>query len=313
MNQQQQKEISNMLNSKVRFNEVLSKHTTFGIGGPATCMVFPSDSNELKILLEYSNQFNIPVVFIGSGSNLLISDEGYKGIVISLKKSFKKLSISSDAKITAESGVMLGTMVKKAMSKQISGFESLIGVPGTVGGALIMNAGAFGSEISKWFETAKMMTKKGKIKSYTKKDISFSYRHSTFSKNEILVEATFKCNKGNLTKINTDKINASKSRKLNQPLKFRSAGSIFKNPSKEIAAGYLIEKAGLKGFEYGGASISKKHANFIINLGSAKAEDVLYLINLAKSNVFKKFNINLELEVKLIGFSNKFDKNEYSA
>ena len=304
MNQKQKKEITTMLTSKVLFNEILSKHTTFGIGGPATCMVFPSDRNELKILLQYAHQSKIPVIFIGSGSNLLICDQGYNGIVISLKKSFKKISITANAQIKAESGVMLGTMVKKAMSEHITGFESLIGVPGTLGGALIMNAGAFGGEISKCFDNAKMMTIKGEIKTYTKKDVDFSYRHSSFDKNEILIEATFKCNKGNIDKINIDKLQASKSRKSNQPLKFRSAGSIFKNPSKEIAAGYLIEKAGLKGYEYGGASISKKHANFIINLGEAKAVDVLYLINLAKSNVAKKFNINLELEVKLIGFEN---------
>ncbi len=197
---------------------------------------------------------------------------------------------------------MLGTMVKQAMAAEIGGLESLVGVPGTVGGALIMNAGAFGSEISKYFEAAKTMTIGGDIKSYKKGEIEFSYRHSTFPKNEILLEVTFQCKRGKPGEILKERKVASEGRKSNQPLKFRSAGSIFKNPSDTLAAGYLIDKAGLKGAEHGGAAISEKHANFIVNMGGATAADVLYLIKLAKKYVAKKFNINLELEVKLIGF-----------
>ena len=313
MNDNQKNYINSMLSSKIMFDEVLSKHTTFGIGGPADCLVFPADRNELSLLLKYAYSSNIPVVFIGSGSNLLVSDSGYKGIVISLKKSFKQISISGNACIIVESGVMLGTMVKKAMSKNIVGLESLIGVPGTLGGALIMNAGAFGSEISKYFEEATTMSINGDLKSYKKNEISFSYRHSTFLNNEILIEAKFQCNKGSIDDINRDKLKASTARKTNQPLKFRSAGSIFKNPSKKLAAGYLIEQAGLKGREFGGASISEKHANFIVNIKNAKASDVIHLINLAKKNVAEKYNINLELEVKLIGFDNtKIDKINYA-
>jgi UDP-N-acetylmuramate dehydrogenase len=311
MNNIQKQRINSITSSKVLFDETLAKHTTFGIGGPAECMVFPSNRQELKTLLKYAYKANIPVIFIGSGSNLLICDKGFTGIVISLKKSFKNIKITSKSIIVAESGVMLGTMVKQAMSNHITGFESLIGVPGTLGGALIMNAGAFGNEISKSFQEAKMMSITGEIKSYKRNEINFSYRHSTFPKNEILIEATFKCKKGSINKIHNDKNNASKNRKLNQPLKFRSAGSIFKNPTKELAAGYLIEKAGLKGYEYGGASISSKHANFIINLGEAKSSDVIYLIKLIKKNVAEKFKINLELEIKLIGFSEKINDEKY--
>ena len=295
------------------FDEPLAKHTTFGIGGPADCMVFPETREELSKLLKYAYQKKISAIFIGSGSNILVWDKGFNGIVISLKKSFKNLTIKRNSQIIVEAGVMLGTMVKQAMAAEIGGLESLIGVPGTVGGALIMNAGAFGSEISKYFEEAKTMTIEGDTKSYKKGEIEFSYRHSTFPKNEILLEATFQCKRGKPAEILKDRKVASDGRKSNQPLKFRSAGSIFKNPSDSLAAGYLIDKTGLKGTERGGAAISEKHANFIVNMGDATAADVLYLIKLAKKYVAKKFHINLELEVKLIGFPKSMTQDIYYA
>ena len=313
MNQKQKKDIRKMLTSVMTFDEPLAKHTTFGIGGPADCMVFPETREELSKLLKYAYQKKISAIFIGSGSNILVWDKGFDGIVISLKKSFKNLTIKRNSQIIVEAGVMLGTMVKQAMAAEIGGLESLIGVPGTVGGALIMNAGAFGSEISKYFEEAKTMTIEGDTKSYKKGEIEFSYRHSTFPKNEILLEATFQCKRGRPAEILKDRKVASDGRKSNQPLKFRSAGSIFKNPSDSLAAGYLIDKTGLKGTERGGAAISEKHANFIVNMGDATAADVLYLIKLAKKYVAKKFHINLELEVKLIGFPKSMTQDIYYA
>jgi|TARA_B100000745_G_scaffold236657_1_gene159723 UDP-N-acetylmuramate dehydrogenase len=313
LNQKQKKDIRKMLTSVMTFDEPLAKHTTFGIGGPADCMVFPETREELSKLLKYAYQKKISAIFIGSGSNILVWDKGFDGIVISLKKSFKNLTIKRNSQIIVEAGVMLGTMVKQAMAAEIGGLESLIGVPGTVGGALIMNAGAFGSEISKYFEEAKTMTIEGDTKSYKKGEIEFSYRHSTFPKNEILLEATFQCKRGKPAEILKDRKVASDGRKSNQPLKFRSAGSIFKNPSDSLAAGYLIDKTGLKGTERGGAAISEKHANFIVNMGDATAADVLYLIKLAKKYVAKKFHINLELEVKLIGFPKSMTQDIYYA
>ncbi|SVD71697.1 uncharacterized protein METZ01_LOCUS424551, partial [marine metagenome] len=159
-----------MLSSHIIFDELLAKHTSFGIGGPASCMVYPDNQNELSILLKYAYENTIPAIFIGSGSNLLICDDGFDGIIISLKKTFKKLSIKSNGTIFVQSGVMLGTMVKEAIQNQICGLESLVGVPGTLGGALIMNAGAFGGEISNYFAEAKTMTIEGNIKTYNKKD-----------------------------------------------------------------------------------------------------------------------------------------------
>ena len=176
-----------------------------------------------------------------------------------------------------------------------------------------MNAGAFGGEISTYFVNAKTMTLKAEIKTYSKQDVQFFYRYSTFPIDEILIEATFKCTKGSPDRILKDKKIASQGRKSTQPLKFRSAGSIFKNPSKKFAAGYLIDKTGLKGTSHGGATISEKHANFIVNRGGATAADVFYLIKLAKRKVTEKFHINLELEVKLIGFPKTMTQEVYHA
>ena len=293
----------NLLSHPPLLNEPMTKHTTFGIGGNVTCYVYPSSQRELCELLSYCDENGIAVFFAGSGSNLLVSDDGFDGVVISLQKTFKSLEISDDGIINVESGVMLGNMIKNAIGENIKGLESLIGVPGTVGGALIMNAGAYGNEISNYFNAASTMTMAGKIKSYSRGDIEFSYRDSTFPENEILVNATFVCEKGNMDNIHERKQLASQKRKDNQPLKFRSAGSIFKNPHSECAAGQLIDKAGLKGLRVGNAEISPKHANFIVNLGGALAEDVLGLIRMAQEEVARQFNIKLELEVRLLGFS----------
>ena len=162
----------------MKFDEPLSKYNTFGIGGPAACMVYPKNRTELSMLLKFANKEKIPTIFIGSGSNILVWDSGFNGFVISLRKTFKKLIITSNYQIIAESGVMLGTMVKEAIRAKICGLESLIGVPGTLGGALIMNAGAFGSEISNYFVEAKTMTLDGMYKLYQKEDNSLvDYHH----------------------------------------------------------------------------------------------------------------------------------------
>ena len=301
MNQSDIDNIQPMIQGDLLLNEPMHKHTTFGIGGNVSCYIMPKTINELKKVLKYSSKNNIKTFFMGSGSNILVSDLGYNGIIISLKRTFKTLEIKEDATINSDSGVMLGSMVKKATSKGIKGMESLVGVPGTVGGALYMNAGAYDHEISNYFESAILLDQFGNEKIYKKKDVKFGYRYSSFPKNEILIKATFKYHKGNPETILKKKKTASLSRKTSQPLKYRSAGSIFKNPEKKSPAGYLIDKSGLKGLTIGGAQISDKHANFIINKGNAKADDVIQLIKVAKQTVFEKYNIKLDLEIKLLG------------
>ena len=283
-------------------NEPMTKHTSYGIGGPARAYIVPADLEDLAAILRFAQENNISTFFAGSGSNLLVADEGFDGIVISLGKSFTRLSIEGN-RIEAEVGVMLGKMVKETTKRNLTGLESMIGVPGTLGGALVMNAGAFGGEISNCLDTINIMTMNGTSKTYKQSEIDFSYRHSTFPEDEILVSAAFTLKEKPAKEIQSQRAQASQGRKDTQPLKFRSAGSVFKNPKPDLAAGYLIDQAGLKGTRRGDAEISPKHANFFVNHGQAKAADVVALIRLAKKTVQKKFNVNLELEIKTLGFA----------
>ena len=296
------KEISSLVNSKILFNEPLKKHTTFGVGGLASIFIYPSSIDDLKKILKYSFKNNIKIFFMGSGSNMLISDDGFNGIVICLRKSFKNFDYNDSFETIAGTGVMLGQMVRTLTKNSVKGLESLIGVPGTLGGALIMNAGAYGSEISNYLVSIKCITLEGNEKIYMKEDLEFSYRYSNIPKNEVVVEAKFQFQTGDINEIKINKDKASQSRRNNQPLQYRSAGSIFKNPKSGMAAGYLIDQARLKGLKKGDAEISTKHANFIINHGSATSENILDLIKIIKSEVYKKFKVKLDLEVKLMGF-----------
>lgn len=294
-------ELEKMVNGTCLLNEPMSRHTSYGIGGPAGAYITPRDQDDLRRILHFADEQNIPVFFIGSGSNLLVADEGINGIVITLIKSFNKLEIKG-CHIYAETGVMLGHMVKHCIKQKLTGLETMVGVPGTLGGALMMNAGAFGSEISNCLKNVDVMTLTGEIKQYSVKDIDFHYRHSSFKKDEIIMSANFVLKKATKQEIMNKRAKASAGRKETQPLRFRSAGSLFKNPKKDVAAGYLIDKAGLKGTHRGDAEISEKHANFFVNHGKANAEDIVFLIRLARKTVEKKFGINLELEVKTLGF-----------
>ncbi len=281
-------------------NELMSKHTSYGVGGPVKAFIIPKDRLDLINILKFSNNHSIETHFIGSGSNILFSDNEIDGIVISPLKSLRNFSISNNT-IIAESGVMLGKMVKESIKNELTGLESLIGVPGTLGGALSMNAGAYGSEISNHLISVKMMSMDGKIKGYAKNQLKFSYRNSNFKSNEFILEAKFVLESDSIENIKARSKENSSSRKENQPLRYRSAGSVFKN-SSQYTAGYLIDNAGLKGLKSGDAQISTKHANFIINHGKAKATDILKLIKIIKQKVFDKYKILLELEIKTLGF-----------
>ena len=206
--------------------------------------------------------------------------------------------------VVAESGVMLGKLVKECIKNNLTGLESLIGVPGTLGGELVMNAGAFGGEISNFLDSVDIMTMSGEINTFTNSDIDFSYRFSSFKKDEFILLARFKLQTEVPEIINHKKLKASSGRKTNQPLRYRSAGSVFKN-HKDYAAGYLIDNAGLKGTKVGDAEISTHHANFFINHGNASASDISALIRIARKAVLKKFDIELELEIQTLGFDPK--------
>jgi UDP-N-acetylmuramate dehydrogenase len=284
-------------------NEPMSNHTSYGIGGPADAYITPKDRYDLAEILKFAKKYSIQTHFMGSGSNLLVADSGIDGIVLTPAKALTQLEFN-DGHVIAESGVMLGRLVKECNKRNLTGVESMIGVPGTLGGALVMNAGAFGGEISNYLHSVEIMNMSGEIKTYYPGDIEFAYRFSTLRTDEFVLLARFNLEEEDSIIIQEKRNKASKGRKTNQPLKFRSAGSVFKNP-KENAAGYLIDQAGLKGTQVGDAEISEHHANFFVNHGKAKASDITKLIRIARKSVFKKFGIKLELEVKTIGFDPK--------
>ena len=284
-------------------NEPMSNHTSYGIGGPVGAYITPKDRCDLAEILKFAKKYSIETHFVGSGSNLLVADSGINSIIITPAKTLTQLEFN-DGHVIAESGVMLGRLVKECIKRNLTGVESMIGVPGTLGGALVMNAGAFGGEISNYLHSVEIMNMSGEIKTYYPGDIDFAYRFSTLRVDEFVLLARFDLMEEKSIIIQEKKNKASKGRKTNQPLKFRSAGSVFKNP-KENAAGYLIDQAGLKGTRVGNAEISKHHANFFVNHGHARSSDITSSIRLARKTVYKKFGIKLELEVKTIGFDPK--------
>lgn len=293
-------EINNKTASLCFMNESLKKHTTYGIGGPADLMIFPKSKQDLIKVIEIINENKIQLTILGSGSNVLVSDNGIRGAVISLKNSLKQIEVDDNI-LYAECGTMLGKIVKHAVKNNLIGLENLNGVPGTLGGALIMNAGAWGGEISENLIHVEVINSKSEIQNIQKKDLNFSYRQSSFNKDDILLSAKFNLKKADKNIIKENFIEAQSGRKKSQPLNKRSAGSLFKNP-KNNSAGKLLDEAGLKGFSIGDAKISEKHANFFINDGDATSKDMLMLIKKAHKEVKDKFNVNLSLEVKLIGF-----------
>ncbi len=294
-------EINNETTSLCLMNEYLKKHTTYGIGGPADLMIFPKSKQDLIKVVEIINENKIQLTILGSGSNVLVSDNGIRGAVISLKNSLKQIEVDDNI-LYAECGTMLGKIVKHAVKNNLIGLENLNGVPGTLGGALIMNAGAWGGEISENLIHVEVINSKSEIQKIQKKDLNFSYRQSSFNKDDILLSAKFNLKKADKDIIKENFIEAQSGRKKSQPLNKRSAGSLFKNP-KNNSAGKLLDEAGLKGFSIGDAKISEKHANFFINDGDASSRDMLMLIKKAHKEVKDKFNVNLTLEVKLMGFN----------
>lgn len=297
------KEINNETSSLCLMNEPLKKHTTYGIGGPADLMIFPKSKQDLIKVIEIINENKIQLTILGSGSNVLVSDDGIRGVVISLKNSLKQIEVADNI-LYAECGTMLGKIVKYAVKNDLIGLENLNGVPGTLGGALIMNAGAWGGEISENLVHVELINSKSEVKKIQKKDLNFSYRQSSFDKDDILLSAKFNLKKADKNIIKENFMEAQSGRKKSQPLNKRSAGSLFKNP-KNSSAGKLLDDAGLKGFSIGDAKISEKHANFFINDGNASSSDMLMLIKKAHQEVKDRFNVNLSLEVKLLGFDER--------
>ena len=287
----------------ILINERMSNHTSYGIGGSVLAYIRPNNKNDLIKIIKMMNEKNHKTYYLGSGSNLLVNDKDINAFVITTARAIKDLKITNNI-IHADSGVMLGKLVKESMKHKLTGLESLAGVPGTLGGALKMNAGAWGSEISNYLTSVEIVDINGSVKTLKPIDLNFGYRSSSFSSEYFILSAQFKLKSSSKENIKIKKAKASDGRKKTQPLKYRSAGSVFKNPLSNLAAGFLIEKSGLKGTKYGDAEISTHHANFFINHGNAKASDVAFLIRLSRKTVYEKYGIMLDLELRTIGFNN---------
>jgi len=295
------RQLSEILGSdRLKKNVSLASHTTFGIGGPAELFYEAQTSEELIKAIKTARELKIPYFILGGGSNILVADSGFLGLVIKVKS--QKLKIKN-LKIVAEAGVPLAKVVKAAEKHSLSGLECCISIPGTVGGAVAGNAGAKNQWISQCIKSVTILDtdKSNKIINLKKNNCQFGYRISCFKNNpsKIILEAVFELKKEN-SKIIQKKTKQFLEAKGNQP-KEKSAGSIFKNPAND-SAGRLIDAIGLKGKKVGEAQISPQHANFIVNLGRAKAKDVLALIKLAQDKAREKFGVELELEIQLIGF-----------
>lgn len=299
-----QKIIKVLGEDRVKIDEPMVKHTTFKIGGPADLFYEAKNEDEIVKSVRLVRKLGVNYFILGGGSNLLVSDQGFRGIVI--KNNCESLTVVSlgngKYRISAGAGMKLSALVKTALGKSLEGSEFLVGIPGSLGGAVRGNAGAWGRGIGETVEKVKILDTEGKIKIISQKNCGFGYRDSRLKKTgEIVLEAVFVFKKGPKAEIKK-KITEFTAKRNNQPKQF-SAGCVFINP-KPQAAGELIDRCGLKEVISGDAQVSGQHANFIVNLGGAKADDVIKLIKLAKEKVNKKFGIMLQEEICLVGFDN---------
>ncbi len=292
----------NLKNSNIYENEDMKKHTTFKIGGKADYYIKVRSIEDLRWIVNFTKENNIPLTVTGNGSNLLVKDNGIRGITVNID--FDQIDVNyenDEVLINLGAGVKLGTLARKLADMEIQGFEFASGIPGTIGGAIRMNAGAYGKEFKEIIESVTYMDSDGNLQTIKNDEIEFSYRHSRFiSTDEIIVSGVIKLEKGNKQEI-IDKINNYQNlRKEKQPIDMPSAGSTFKRGTNYITA-QLIDEAGLKGYAIGGAQVSTKHAGFIVNTGKATAEDVLNLIEHVIKVIYEKYGKVIELEIEIVG------------
>jgi UDP-N-acetylmuramate dehydrogenase len=293
-------EIVTQPGTRLRFSEPLAKHTHFGIGGEASAYIEVSTVNELAALAHFHRKWEIPVAVIGRGSNLLVSDKGFKGIGVRLIGELAKLEVDEDV-VTVGAGLSLPRLSKVMSKSGLSGVEFALGIPGTVGGALIMNAGAWGSSFGDVVTDVTVMRDTGELVTLTHDEANFEYRHSGLDAYFCVVGATLKLQPGNVDTITVQMNALFKQKTDTQPFAEENAGCMFKNPHGD-SAGRLIDISGLKGYRIGGAEVSTVHGNFILNINNATAEDVLNLVAHIQKQVREKTGISLQTEVKRLGF-----------
>lgn len=280
-------------------NESMKKHTTFRIGGNADYFLIPENTSELQSAIKICRANNIPYFILGNGSNILVSDKGIEGAVISMEK-LNTIEVYEDT-IYAQAGAKLSKTASIAAENSLSGFETLSGIPGTVGGAVFMNAGAYGGEIKDVALEVYAIDENGNEKTFSNSECNFGYRSSVFSSGEyIITGAKFRLRTKDKDEITAQMRDYAERRRDRQPLSFPSAGSTFKRPEGYFA-GKLIQDSGLRGFAIGGAAVSEKHCGFVVNTGNATCSDVVNLIDYIKKCVYEKFGVMLHEEVRIIG------------
>ena len=285
--------------NNVLADEPMKKHTTLKVGGNARFYVIPDSYECVKCLITYLRENHINYYIIGNGSNLCVRDEGFDGVIVDLHKNMNLLEINGEY-IRAFAGVLLSSIGNKALSANLTGFEALYGIPGCVGGAIAMNAGAYGSEIKDCLVECTCIDKDGNIITIDGKDMDFSYRHSrVLDEGLVVLEGVFKLSSGNYDDIKAAMYTHMKARKDKQPLEYPSAGSTFKRPVGYFA-GKLIEEAGLRGKQIGGMQVSNKHCGFVVNVGDGTADDFISLVEYVKKTVYENSGVMLELEVRII-------------
>lgn len=295
-------EKSKLNKENLYYDEPMAKHTSFKIGGPADVFIKVDNIEELKETLDLSKQNQIPLTIIGNGSNLLVTDKGIRGITAKLN--LKDIEIKNENNkqiIKVDAGVPVGLLAQKLLKEEIAGFEELSGIPGTIGGAVIMNAGAHGKELKDILKKVTAMDYNGNIHEFTNEECLFSYRNSRFQKEKyIILQATLELEKGNSTEIKEKMDEYMQFRKEKQPIEYPNAGSTFKR-GEDFVTAKLIDEAGLKGYKVGGAQVSKKHAGFIVNVDNATAKDVIELTDYIKEKIEEKFGKKINLEIQIIG------------
>lgn len=285
---------------RVYVDEPMSRHTTFRVGGPADFFVTPKAKEEVRDVIRICKEAGMPYYIIGNGSNLLVSDAGYRGVIVQICKEMNEVKVEGDL-VKAQAGALLSGIAAKALGAELSGFEFASGIPGTIGGACVMNAGAYGGEMKDVLESVTALTGEGKIIELGRNELELGYRTSVIAKKGyIVLGAVLKLERGDGEKIKTYMDELKEKRVTKQPLEYPSAGSTFKRPEGYFA-GKLIQDSGLKGFTVGGAQVSEKHSGFVINKGNATAADVMELIRQVTAKVKEDTGVTMEPEVKQIG------------
>jgi len=285
----------------VLYDEPMKKHITFKVGGNADAFASVKNEKEIIDVINLCKEENVDYYIIGNGSNLLVYDDGYRGLIIEIGKAFADIKKIDDETFYADSGVLLSKIAMYALENELAGFECLSGIPGTLGGGVVMNAGAYGGELKDVVESVKVLDDNGDVFVIKNEDMKFGYRTSVVKeKGFIVLGATLRLKKGNPEEIKSLMSDFNGRRRDKQPLEYPSAGSTFKRPEGYFA-GKLIEDSGLRGYKVGGAQVSEKHCGFVINKGNATCSDVLKLIEDVKSKVLEDSGVTLEREVKIIG------------